>query len=38
MVEHVAEQMRYQRFEFNYITSHFAAQKRLLDQAGGFYR
>lgn len=38
MIEQVAEQTRYERFDLGYIDNHFAAQKRLLDSAGGFYR
>lgn len=38
MVAQVAEQMRHERFELGYIERHFAAQKRLLDLAGGHYR
>jgi ribulose-5-phosphate 4-epimerase/fuculose-1-phosphate aldolase len=38
MIEQVAAQTRYERFELGYIERHFAAQKRLLDATGGFYR
>ena len=38
MIERVATQTRYERFELGYIERHFEAQKRLLDSAGGFYR
>lgn len=38
MIEQVAAQMRYERFDLGYIDRHFAAQKRLLDAAGGYYR
>ncbi|MEE9424909.1 MAG: aldolase [Methylococcales bacterium] len=38
MVEQVAAQTHYERFELGYIERHFAAQKRLLDTAGGLYR
>ena len=37
MVEKVAAQTHYERFELGYIELHFAAQKRLLDSAGGLY-
>ncbi len=37
MVEQVAAQTHYERFELGYIERHFAAQKRLLDAAGGLY-
>jgi ribulose-5-phosphate 4-epimerase/fuculose-1-phosphate aldolase len=37
MIEQVAEQTRYERFELGYIERHFAAQKRLLDASGGLY-
>ena len=38
LIEQVAAQMHHERFELGYIERHFAAQKRLLDGAGGFYR
>jgi ribulose-5-phosphate 4-epimerase/fuculose-1-phosphate aldolase len=38
LVRQVAEQTRHERFELGYIERHFAAQKRLLDAAGGHYR
>ncbi len=38
LVEQVAAQTRYERFELGYIERHFAAQKRLLDQQGCRYR
>ena len=38
LIEQVAEQTRYERFELGYIERHFAAQKRLLDTAGCSYR
>jgi ribulose-5-phosphate 4-epimerase/fuculose-1-phosphate aldolase len=38
LIEQVAAQTRYERFELGYIERHFAAQKRLLDTSGGFYR
>lgn len=38
LIEQVAEQTRYERFELGYIERHFAAQKRLLDASGGLYR
>jgi ribulose-5-phosphate 4-epimerase/fuculose-1-phosphate aldolase len=38
MIERVAAQTRYERFELGYIERHFEAQKRLLDSVGGFYR
>lgn len=38
LIEQVAAQTRYERFELGYIERHFAAQKRLLDASGGFYR
>ena len=38
LVRQVAEQTRHERFELGYIERHFAAQKRLLDAAGGYYR
>ena len=38
MIEQVAAQTRHERFELGYIERHFAAQKRLLDAAGGLYR
>lgn len=38
LIQQVAEQTRYERFDLGYIDRHFAAQKRLLDKAGGFYR
>ncbi len=38
LIQQVAAQTRYERFELGYIERHFAAQKRLLDQAGGLYK
>jgi ribulose-5-phosphate 4-epimerase/fuculose-1-phosphate aldolase len=38
LIEQVAAQTRYERFELGYIERHFAAQKRRLDAAGGAYR
>jgi ribulose-5-phosphate 4-epimerase/fuculose-1-phosphate aldolase len=38
LIQQVAAQTRYERFELGYIERHFAAQKRLLDQAGGLYQ
>jgi ribulose-5-phosphate 4-epimerase/fuculose-1-phosphate aldolase len=38
MIEQVAAQTRYERFELGYIQRHFAAEKRRLDAAGGAYR
>lgn len=38
LIKQVAEQTRHERYELGYIERHFAAQKRLLDAAGGFYR
>lgn len=38
LIEQVAAQTLYERFELGYIERHFAAQKRLLDGAGGHYR
>lgn len=38
MIETVAAQTQYERFELGYIERHFNAQKRLLDLTGGFYR
>jgi len=38
LIKQVAAQTHYERFELGYIERHFAAQKRLLDTAGGFYR
>lgn len=38
MIKQVAAQTHHERFELGYIERHFAAQKRLLDAAGGFYR
>jgi ribulose-5-phosphate 4-epimerase/fuculose-1-phosphate aldolase len=38
MVEQVAAQTQYERFELGYIERHYTAQKRLLDDAGGAYR
>lgn len=38
LIQQVAAQTRYERFELGYIERHFQAQKRLLDQAGGLYR
>ena len=37
LIEQVAAQTRYERFELGYIKRHFAAQKRLLDTFGGLY-
>jgi ribulose-5-phosphate 4-epimerase/fuculose-1-phosphate aldolase len=37
LIKQVAEQTRYERFELGYIEHHFAAQKRLLDNAGSLY-
>lgn len=37
IIETVAAQTRYERFELDYIERHFDAQKRLLDLSGGFY-
>lgn len=36
--QQVAAQFHHERFELGYIECHFAAQKRLLDAAGGYYR
>ena len=38
LIEQVAAQTRYERFELGYIDLHFAAQKRLLDGSDGLYR
>ncbi len=38
LIKQVAEQTRHERFDLGYIERHFAAQKRLLDTAGGAYR
>ena len=38
LIEQVAAQTRYERFELGYIERHFAAQKRLLDASGDLYR
>ncbi|MGR9088102.1 MAG: aldolase [Gammaproteobacteria bacterium] len=38
LIEQVAAQMRYERFDLGYVELHFEAQKRLLDAAGGVYR
>ncbi len=38
MIEQVAAQTRYERFDLGYIEQHFSAQKRLLDAVGGLYR
>jgi len=38
LVHKVAAQTHHERFELGYIERHFAAQKRLLDAAGGSYR
>ncbi|WP_235281921.1 aldolase [Methyloterricola oryzae] len=38
LIQQVAAQTRYERFELGYIERHFAAQKRLLDQDGGLYK
>lgn len=38
LIKQVAEQTRHERFDLGYIERHFAAQKRLLDAAGGIYR
>lgn len=38
LIRQVAEQTRHERFDLGYIERHFAAQKRLLDRAGGIYR
>lgn len=38
MVERVATQTHYERFELGYIQRHFDAQKRLLDVAGSCYQ
>jgi ribulose-5-phosphate 4-epimerase/fuculose-1-phosphate aldolase len=38
LIRQAAEQMRHERFDLGYIERHFAAQKRLLDAAGGLYR
>jgi ribulose-5-phosphate 4-epimerase/fuculose-1-phosphate aldolase len=38
LIEQVAKQSHYERFDLGYIEYHFAAQKRLLDASGGFYK
>ncbi len=38
IIKQVAAQTHYERFELGYIDLHFAAQKRLLDNKGGFYK
>jgi ribulose-5-phosphate 4-epimerase/fuculose-1-phosphate aldolase len=38
LIEQVAAQTRYERFELGYIERHFAAQKRLLDASNDLYR
>jgi len=38
LIKQVAEQTRHERFDLGYIDKHFAAQKRLLDAAGGVYK
>lgn len=38
LIEQVAAQTRYERFDLGYIERHFAAQKRLLDLSGSVYR
>lgn len=38
IIEMVAKQTHYERFEMEYIEKHFLAQKRLLDADGGVYR
>lgn len=38
IIELVAEQTHFERFDMGYIEKHFLAQKRLLDVDGGFYR
>ena len=38
IIEKVAAQTRYERFELAYIERHFEAQKRLLDSSGGLFR
>ncbi len=38
IIERVASQTHYERFELGYIDLHFAAQKRLLDSMGGSYK
>lgn len=38
IIEKVAAQTRYERFELAYIERHFEAQKRLLDSSGGIFR
>lgn len=38
IIQKVADQTHYERFELGYIELHFAAQKRLLDATGGLYR
>lgn len=37
LIEQVAQQTRYERFNLDYIGRHFAAQKRLLDGRGSIY-
>lgn len=38
LIKQVAAQTHHERFELDYIERHFAAQKRLLDAAGGAYK
>ena len=38
IIRQVAAQTHYERFDLGYINIHFAALKRVLDNAGGFYR
>lgn len=38
LIEQVAAQTRYERFDLGYVERHFAAQKRLLDSSGVLYR
>lgn len=38
MARQVSAQMRFERFDLGYVEKHYAAQKRLLDAAGGTYR
>lgn len=38
MIAQVAKQTHHERFNLGYIEQHFAAQKRLLDQAGNPYQ
>jgi ribulose-5-phosphate 4-epimerase/fuculose-1-phosphate aldolase len=38
MIQQVAKQTRHERHDLGYIDRHFDAQKRFLDNAGGFYR